>query len=186
MILPGYDIEKAAQATAFFALSAGGAINVLKLSKLLYLAEREFMSRYDEPMFYDRLVSMPDGPVASITLNFVNGELESPQWSKYVAPRAGYDIAASNGISLEDLDALSVADLEVLRALWERFRGFDRYKLRDWTHDKNNIPEWIDPRGSSDVIPHERVFQFLLKDNPTELKEDIDNYRAMKKAIDAP
>jgi hypothetical protein len=37
VMLPGFDLDKAAQATTFFALKSGGAINVLKLSKLLYL-----------------------------------------------------------------------------------------------------------------------------------------------------
>jgi hypothetical protein len=55
MLLPGYDVGKAAQAAAYFALKSGSSINVLKLCKLLYLAEREFMARYDTPMFYESL-----------------------------------------------------------------------------------------------------------------------------------
>ena len=54
----GYKERKAAQTAAFFALRSGGSINILKLAKLLYLAERESMEKFDEPLFYDRLVSM--------------------------------------------------------------------------------------------------------------------------------
>ena len=54
----GYKERKAAQVAAYFALKEQGSINVLKLAKLLYLAERESMRLFDEPMFFDRLVSM--------------------------------------------------------------------------------------------------------------------------------
>ena len=111
MLLPAYDLCKAAQAAAFFAIKSGGVINVLKLSKLMYLAERESMRRYDEPMFFDGLASMPDGPVASITLNFINGENMSPEWSSVVGARIGYDIPlARKNITIDDLDHLSRAD----------------------------------------------------------------------------
>lgn len=177
MLLPGYDVTKAAQAVVYFALKDGGKINVLKLSKLLYLAEREFMARYDEPMFFDALVSMPDGPVASITLNLINGEAEDDAWPHFVAPRSGYDIAPAQGVKAEQLDDLSLADREVLDYLWEKFGHFDRYALRDWTHKKENVPEWKDPNGSSHSISHVDVFSFLGKKDAKQLKQQIDEIR---------
>src|SRR6478672_1543419 len=39
MAIPGYNVRKAAQVTAFFAKKEGGAIEVLKVAKLLYLAD---------------------------------------------------------------------------------------------------------------------------------------------------
>lgn len=79
-VLSGYDVTKAAQVIAFFALKQGGSINVLKVTKLAYLAERECMARYDEPMFYDELASLPEGPVPSITLNLMNGSFQDDRW----------------------------------------------------------------------------------------------------------
>ncbi|MGA9893403.1 MAG: type II toxin-antitoxin system antitoxin SocA domain-containing protein, partial [Xanthobacteraceae bacterium] len=73
MPIPGYNVRKAAQITAFFAKKEGGSIAVLKVAKLLYLADREFMAAYDLPMLFDELVSMPHGPVTSNTLNYING-----------------------------------------------------------------------------------------------------------------
>jgi uncharacterized phage-associated protein len=184
-MLPGFDIEKAAQATAFFALKSGGSINVLKLSKLLYIAEREFMRRHDTPMFFDHLISMPDGPVVSVTLNLINGNLESPRWSAFVAPRSGYDIAVANSrVSFDTLKDLSRADLSILEDLWVKFGHFDKYSLRDWTHKKENIPEWEDPNGSSYLIQHENVFKLLGKENSSELNADIDAFRALKQKLE--
>jgi uncharacterized phage-associated protein len=183
-MLPGYDIDKAAQATAFFALKAGGAINVLKLSKLLYLAEREAMARYDSPMFFDNLFSMPDGPVVSVTLNLINGELENPKWSRFVTVRSGYDIRAAAGVNFDSLVDLSKADIDILTSLWDQFGSFDRYALRDWTHKKENIPEWEDPDGSSYLISHEKVFRNLGKTDPKALVEDVTEYRDMKRRLE--
>ena len=50
MTLHGYSARKAAQVAAFFAIKEGGAINVLKLAKLLYLSDREHLSQYDFPI----------------------------------------------------------------------------------------------------------------------------------------
>ena len=55
-LLPGYDVRKAAQVAAFFAIKAGGKINKLRLVKLIYLADRQFMIRYDEPMLQRRRI----------------------------------------------------------------------------------------------------------------------------------
>jgi uncharacterized phage-associated protein len=185
MLLPGYDVGKAAQATAFFALKSGGSINVLKLSKLLYLAEREFMARYDTPMFYDDLFSLPDGPVASVTLNLINGEVEHDLWSRFVSCRSGYDIAVAAGVSENMFDHLSKADMEVLTDLWSRFGTYDRFALRDWTHERQNVPEWRDPQGSSCRIKHEDVFRLLGKSEAIELAYGVEAYRQMQKYLAA-
>ncbi len=68
-----YNARKAAQVAAFFALSEGGKINVLKLVKLIYLADRSAMEAFEAPILNDKFVSMDHGPVNSITLNLING-----------------------------------------------------------------------------------------------------------------
>lgn len=186
MLLPGYDLDKAAQVVAFFAMKEGGSINVLKVSKLIYLAEREAMRRYDEPMFYDRLASMPDGPVASVTLNFINGNIADTRWNKSIAPRSGYDIPlARKNMSVDDLDHLSPADLDVLESLWMRFGSFSQFQIRDWTHVPENVPEWQDPEGSSRPISHAAVFEYLGKDAADDLDSDIGEYRKLQRVLGA-
>lgn len=183
MLMPGYDVATAAQVAAYFVLKSGGRINVLKLSKLLYLAEREYMNRFDEPMFYDRLCSMPDGPVASITLNLINGEFDDARWSAFVGVRERYDVPLRDGVSEDSLDHLSKADRALLDRIWELFGGYDRYALRDWTHQSQNIPEWKDPAGSSRPIEHEDVFRLLGKENPKELAGSVEERRSLAFAL---
>ena len=184
MLLPGYDLEKAAQVVAFFAMKQGGSINVLKLAKLVYLAERQSLEEFDEPMLYDDLVSMPEGPVASVTLNFINGMISDPLWSKMVGQRSGREVPLAHAdLAVSDLDHLSVADCRILDGLWERFGAYDRFRLRDWTHVAENVPEWVDPQGSSNPIRHTTVFAHLGRSNPDELARRVDEVREISKVL---
>jgi len=179
----GYKERKAAQVAAFFALKEQGSINVLKLAKLLYLTERESMMRFDEPMFFDRLVSMDHGPVTSIALNQVNGLSQSTYWDAYIVGRTGYDINSLEGLAAESLNELSKADLRILEDLWNLFGAMSQYQLRDWTHA--NCPEWENPHGSSEPIPHDRVFKFLGKEHADLLSEAVLAYRAKAQMLEA-
>jgi uncharacterized phage-associated protein len=64
-----YNARKAAQVAAFFAKAQGGKINVLKLVKLIYLADRLALETFEHPILEDKFVSMDHGPVNSITFS---------------------------------------------------------------------------------------------------------------------
>lgn len=179
----GYKERKAAQTAAFFTLKSGGSIDHLKLAKLMYLTERECMRRYDEPLFYDRLVSMEHGPVASISLNCARGFSESLSWPEFLCDLDKNEIGIAGQKTYKDLDDLSLANLEILDDLWNEFREFSGIQLRDWTH--KNCPEWEDPKGSSNGISHSLVFKFLNKENAPELAKDISAYRNYTNAIES-
>jgi len=152
-----FNEKKASQAAAYFLYRSGPAMQmpVLKLMKLLYLAERRSFERFCEPMIGDRLVSMPHGPVLSLTYNHLNGELDSVEggWDSWMGVREGHDVAIRNPEQLrspeEDLLELSDSDLEILNEIWNDFGHMSKYEIRDYTH--NYCPEWKDPKGS--MIP---------------------------------
>lgn len=180
----GYNEAKAAQVAAYFAIREGGRINVLKLAKLMYLTERRSMEIFDEPMFFDKLVSMDHGPVTSISLNHINNLLPSDVWPRYIEGRAGYDVVAAGGVTLDRLDHLSRADLRLLEGLWAEFGSYDQFRLRDWTHQ--HCLEWENPHGSSYDIPPDRVFKFLHKAEPDMLAEEVRERRALDRALAGP
>lgn len=184
MAFPGYNVRKAAQVTAYFASKAGGSVEVLKVAKLLYLADREFMSRYDFPILFDYLVSMPHGPVTSVTLNYINGlEADRHQWDEFVEARASNNVGLVNqSFSVNDLDELSEAEVHVLDATWDQFGHMTSWQLRNYTH--LNCPEWEDPHGSSNPIPYERVLKFLQKENSAEIAEEIESQRSLDKFLE--
>ncbi len=150
-----FNAKKAAQVAHFFCRKEGGEIDVLKLVKLIYLADRQHMAQHGFPIINDRFVSMPHGPVNSITLNHIGGNIQSEIWSEYISDRANYKVAARRKDKDESLGELSAAELESMKQVWAQFGKFDKWQLRDWTHD--NCPEWEDPNGSSEGLPHERV-----------------------------
>lgn len=167
-----FNVRKAAQVSAFFALKQGGQIHVLKLVKLIYLSDRNFMRRYDVPIIGDKLVSMDHGPVNSLTLNYVNGTAESADWDAFMADRAGHMVALSNDELTDDmLDELSDAEMRVLEETWNEFGHMDRFEIRDYTH--RHCPEWDDPHGSSTPLRYAHVFKFLGKANSAELEDRV-------------
>lgn len=161
-----FNEKRTAQAAAFLLHRAGGRLPLLKLMKLLYLAERESLKVYGEPISGDKLVAMPHGPVLSTTYDLMNGAVLSMQggWETWMEDRAGHDIALRDPSTIrspeEDLLELSNGDLEILQQIWDMFGHMGRYELVAYTHS-DACPEWEDPRGSSRPIPMGRLFKAL-------------------------
>lgn len=162
---PFFKMKKAAQMAAYFACREGGEINVLKLVKLIYLAERECMKQYGFPITYDKFVSMPHGPVNSITFNLINGAVpESDDWDSIISDRAGHMVKAQQKVERADLVDLSDAEFEILAGTWKEFGRFDGFELSDYTH--KNCPEWKDPKGSSFPIDYGTLYEALGNSEP--------------------
>jgi uncharacterized phage-associated protein len=180
-----YDEAKAAEIAAFFALKEGGIADVLKLTKLMYLAERESFSRYARPLTGDRLSSMKDGPVLSETLNYIRCHGTPPRaWRRYFGSRDG------NSLPLTDRDLreasllqLSDADVELLNAVWEKFGHMDPHEI--WVYVHENIPEYQDPAGSSKPIAVETMLRALGYADPeiTEIVGRINEQNQFRAAL---
>lgn len=167
MVSPSYNPRKAAQAIAYLAMKDRGCLPVLKAVKLVYLADRESLSRFGFPILEETHVSMPHGPVNSTTYSHINGEVrDDGGWGDFLRDREDHTVSVAEGITDDDLDELSDADMACLDAVWDTFGEMDRWTLRDWTHDRDNIPEWEDPEGSSRPIPLERMLSYLNIPDP--------------------
>jgi uncharacterized phage-associated protein len=159
-----FNEQKTAQAAAFLLHKANGSLPLIKLMKLLYLAERLSFEKYGEPLTGDSLVSMDNGPVLSRTLNHMNGAVRSAQdgWDTWISDRAEHEVALRDPSMVrtpeQDLLALSESDLEVLEQVWQQFGHVGRWKLVELTHD---LPEWDDPKGSSKPIDLAKMLQAL-------------------------
>jgi uncharacterized phage-associated protein len=189
-ISPLFDERRAAEAAAYLLFRAGGKLPLLKLIKLLYLAERLCLQRYGEPLTGDRLVSMPHGPVLSMTYDLSNGALPSVEggWETWIADRAGHVVALRDESKIrspeQDLQRLSDSDLEVLSETWGQFGHWDRWDLVKYTHSEA-CPEWEDPEGSSRPIEYSTLFLKLgySPDQANSLVERLTEQRALNSAM---
>jgi hypothetical protein len=156
----------------------------------MYLAERLSLQRYGEPITGDKLVSMPHGPVLSMTYDHINGALPSAPggWDTWIADRAGHVLALRDGSTIrspeQDLQRLSDSDLEVLGEIWAQFGHWDRWALVEYTHS-DACPEWQDPEGSSQPIPYEVLFAKLgySQEQAAALVERITQQRQLNVAL---
>jgi len=160
-----FNERRAAQAAAYLLhRSATGTLPLIKLIKLLYLAERRSLEAYGEPITGDYLVSMKHGPVLSRTLNLMNGAEKSAEggWETWVSDRAEHQVALRDPTMIrsaeQDLMELSESDVEVLEEVWQKFGHWDRWKLVDYTHE--HLPEW-EKTNSSVQITYDKLFAAL-------------------------
>ena len=176
-----YNPRKASQTVAYFAMQTGeNEINVLKAVKLVYLADRENISRSGFPILDERRVSMRNGPVNSLTYNHLKGEVHPELdggWSEFVEDQRGHLVGLANhSISEDDLDELSDDEVETLRIVWRKFGALDQWELVDFTHDKNNIPEWSHPKEAGSVtIPLEKIMATLSIPSVEEHVKEIES-----------
>lgn len=165
-LAPLFDERRTAEAAAFLLYRGGGSLPLIKLVKLLYLSERLSLQRYGEPITGDKLVSMPHGPVLSMTYDHINGALPSVDggWDTWIADRADNVVALRDESLIrspeQDLLRLSDSDLEILGEIWTKYGHWDRWELVRYTHS-DACPEWEDPDGSSKPIHYDFLFTKL-------------------------
>lgn len=176
-----FNERKVAQMAAYLISKGGERMSHLKLMKLLYLADREAMSQYGIPLSGDRIVSMPHGPVLSMTLNLMDGDTESTEngWEAWISDKENHELSTVRPVARNDLNELSAADVDVLDIVWTKFGGMTKYQIRDFTHQ--HCPEWKDPHGSSFPIEYEDVFVALGRthDQAIELAANIEAERSV-------
>jgi len=180
-----YNARKAAQVVAYFASKTPEKrIDVLKVIKLVYLADRESIRKFGFPILDEPRVSMPHGPVNSTTYSHIQGEydLDACGWSTYLRDRANHQVSMKQGAPA-DWDELSDADIDCLDEIWRQFGHMNKWAIRDWTHSTNNIPEWEDPNGGSVPIPIERIMLALGVSAAGSFAKEIGSYEAVERAF---
>lgn len=179
-----YNAVKAAHIIAYLALKTQArSINILKAIKLVYVSDREALKRFAVPMLDEPRVSMEHGPVNSWTYNFAKGEAEDKRWSAILDDRADHMIGVKSDVTVDDLDELSDAEIEILDEVWGKFAGMDQWQVVKWTHKSENIPEWEDPGYSSNPIPLERLLRAVGIQNASEHAEFLRDRDAISRLL---
>ena len=182
-----FNIEIAAQVSAWFINKEGGKIPHLKLIKLLYLTERTYIKKYNQPLFGDDLYAMEHGPILSTTLDFIRGEIhpdDSEDWDKWVSPKEDHQISLVRKFRSNELDLLSKAIIAILKDLWAEHKNKDQWDMVDYTHE--HCKEWKDPgERSSRRISYKTLLSWGFGYDDDEVNQRLDNLEDQKKLIHA-
>lgn len=162
-----FDETKAAEVAAFFLAQVPNTpMKLIKLMKLMYLAERRSFELFQEPMIGDRLVSMKYGPVLSNVKTLMDGYGESASsspWEQLISDRAQHRLGLRDKSIADDPDArllhLSESDLEILKEVWNIHGSRSPFDLVEFTHQA--LPEWTDPGESMIPISLELLMKTL-------------------------
>lgn len=147
--IPVFDERKTTEAAAYLLQRAGGEMYFIKLLKLLYIADRNSILQWKEPITHDQYVSMDKGPVLSRTYQIINETYdESTSWKQQISERFDHKVRLNHPDRHIDPDWLSESELDILDEVFNEFGHWDRFDLCNYTH---GFPEWQDPQGS--MIP---------------------------------
>ncbi|MDO5565869.1 MAG: Panacea domain-containing protein [Planctomycetia bacterium] len=138
-----FQFNRALQAAAYLLQKMpNGTMDYMRLIKLLYIAERDYLGRYGEMITGDKVVAMPYGPVLSRTLDIIKetgnadrDEIEA--WKRHIrrdSMNLTLVVDPGNGL-------LNRAIEEILDAVHERFKNEDVWGIVEDTHF---FPEWLD------------------------------------------
>lgn len=144
-----YKEQTAAQVAAYFLWKAKRPVEFIKIMKLMYFAEREFLLSHGSRLTGDELFSLPYGPVLSNTLDRFHKIGLDPKWSEWVECKERNRFSLKNGnISLKSFDRLSDAAIKVLDRVYAKYRDDGAFDLAGLEHISEHCPEWQDPGKS--------------------------------------
>lgn len=148
----------------------------LALVKLLYIVDREALSRWGRPVSGGDYYSMPYGTVISPVLDLmqrVEGLDEATFWTDHLT-KMGNEMRITK--SAGD-DELSAAELDLIDEIFDQLGHLNKWELCDVTH---TFGEWTDPHGSSIPIGIDEVLHHVGK-NGDEIVAIIDELKELQK-----
>ena len=149
-----FDEMKATQAACYLLTLNAGQMNYMKMIKLLYLADRKFITDWNNTITTDSYVSMDNGPVTSKIYDLIKASKtdNGSYWASLIQTDE-YNVVLKKEPA--EYDRLSPMEMEVLADVNTRFSGCSEWDLVDYCH--KHLPEWQDPHGSSIQITIEDI-----------------------------
>jgi len=135
-----YREKKTIGAAAYLLSKLGNEMQYIKLIKLLYLADREFVKQKGRTISGDNHFSLPYGPILSKSLDAITEE--KAEWTEII----GADLE-SKTVWLKqknEIEELSKSEISVLDLIVENFGHMPGPQPVEYTH---TLPEWKKPTG---------------------------------------
>lgn len=168
-----FDVRKATQVAAYFLWKSERKMPYLKLMKMIYLAEKQFVLQYDEQLTGDQVVSSPQGPMLSSMYECVFGG--NDYWNNWInnpgqhALMFNGAIAVDRNMPLNTFDELTEAELSCIDSVFEKYGQMDQAKLVELSKNPRFCPECEDTWDSLYPIAYRSM---LMKNGKTEEQAD--------------
>jgi hypothetical protein len=134
------EAKKSTQAIARLISKSGGSADYLRISKLIYLADRKSIECRGIPIVGGKYLSMEKGPTISEIMDFV-AQRNAPDWKRVISPRHGNTIEVQESPSY---GALSPSELEMLDSVVKVHAERSTEELVNWCHincaEYENVP----------------------------------------------
>jgi len=151
-----FDEIKTTQIASLLLSQNDGKMNYMKLIKLLYLIDREALLKWGFPLTCDRYVSMDKGPVLSNTYNLIMEGVQDKSksyWYDHISEPANYSVELLTDAGDGEL---SDAEIELITKIDAKYKDKDQWDMVEIVHE---LPEWVDPEGSSVPIQYEDILR---------------------------
>lgn len=125
-------------------------VTSMKLNKLLYLAQANWMASTNERLF--------DGPIEA----YQHGPVVTAVWARF----QGKQVCAERGSAPTEPPSLPDDVAEFLEAVWAKFQTLSAAALRTMTHDHTPWKAHYSPRSYRPVIPDEEIAAFFREQIP--------------------
>ena len=171
-----FNFERALQASAYLLRLDGKRMGSLRLLKLLYIADREWLAETGESITGDRAHAMKYGPVLSSIYDLVKGNgSRAGEWDDYIHTE-GYalELVADPGRG-----ELSKGIVQKLLEVTKRYAELDDWELSERTHE---FKEWADHfRGEVSPIPWQDI---LMAQGKPEMIAVVERAEAARQTFD--
>ncbi len=146
-MLPNYNEEKATQLAVLLLQGLQGQSDRITLLKLMYIADREALSRWGFPITCDMAISMKNGPVLSATYDRIKSNDTNNRWSQSIQNTGSFGLKIADNANAS-LDNLSPKEIELVQEILAQYGEKEQWELVEMTHE---FPEWHKPQGA--VLP---------------------------------
>jgi uncharacterized phage-associated protein len=166
---------KSAQAAAYILKRHGTSMSKYILLKMLYLADREALKRWNTPITGDEPHSMEYGPVPSRIYDLTKDGIRfADVWSPIIQTQSKTSVALKSD---PGRDELSDEEIELIEEIYQSFKGYSFEKMKNFCH---KLPEYDESVGKgSRPIKFETLLSFLGK-KQSEIKRIAESEREVR------
>jgi hypothetical protein len=176
---PKFNQQKATEAAMLLIQLHGGRMSRLKLVKLIYLADRKALEKWERPITYDAYFSMGGGQVLSGVLDLINNNIINPLWQAYIEQAGGNYVRLSNNAVKPQ--KLSRAEVKLLQDIYKQFGHWYRFDLGDYT---KKLPEYKPTTGRIRTYIQDILDKIYSKDDTERIVHRLEEKAYLDMALE--